>query len=152
MRDMPPLQHAFADSYEPTGPFGAKGLGELNMDPTAAVINNAIFDAVGVRVKTLPITPEKILRARFEEETRQSTKIVTEMHCHFDRRRNFLILAFARDDMLTRVKSTNSKVIDYFRILVPSYELRGEETFPHDGENMIRFDYQEPTTSRKLSA
>ena len=63
MRDMPPLRHAFADSYEPTGPFGAKGLGELNMDPTAAVINNAIFDAVGVRVKTLPITPEKILRA-----------------------------------------------------------------------------------------
>ncbi|HKX50564.1 MAG TPA: xanthine dehydrogenase family protein molybdopterin-binding subunit, partial [Candidatus Binatia bacterium] len=31
MRDMPPLQHAFAESYEPTGPFGAKGLGELNM-------------------------------------------------------------------------------------------------------------------------
>ena len=67
MRDMPPLQHAFADSYEPTGPFGAKGLGELNMDPTAAVINNAIFDAVGVRVKTLPITPEKILRALREK-------------------------------------------------------------------------------------
>ena len=69
MRDMPPLQHAFADSYEPTGPFGAKGLGELNMDPTAAVINNAIFDAVGVRVKTLPITPEKILRALKEKQT-----------------------------------------------------------------------------------
>src|SRR6266542_2133509 len=67
MRDMPPLQHAFADSYEPTGPFGAKGLGELNMDPTAAVINNAIFDAVGVRIKTLPITPEKILRALREK-------------------------------------------------------------------------------------
>jgi 4-hydroxybenzoyl-CoA reductase alpha subunit len=67
MRDMPPLQHAFADSYEPTGPFGAKGLGELNMDPTAAVINNAIFDAVGVRVKNLPITPEKILRALKEK-------------------------------------------------------------------------------------
>jgi CO/xanthine dehydrogenase Mo-binding subunit len=67
MRDMPPLQHQFADSYEPTGPFGAKGLGELNMDPTAAVINNAIFDAVGVRVKTLPITPEKILRALKEK-------------------------------------------------------------------------------------
>jgi len=67
MRDMPPLQHAFADSYEPTGPFGAKGLGELNMDPTAAVINNAIFDAVGVRVKNLPITPEKILKALKEK-------------------------------------------------------------------------------------
>ena len=69
MRDMPPLQHAFADSYEPTGPFGAKGLGELNMDPTAAVLNNAIFDAVGVRVKTLPITPEKILRALKEKRS-----------------------------------------------------------------------------------
>jgi CO/xanthine dehydrogenase Mo-binding subunit len=67
MRDMPPLEHAFADSYEPTGPFGAKGLGELNMDPTAAVISNAIFDAVGVRIKTLPITPEKILKALREK-------------------------------------------------------------------------------------
>jgi len=72
MRDMPPLQHAFADSYEPTGPFGAKGLGELNMDPTAAVINNAIFDAVGVRVKTLPITPEKILRALKEKREKNN--------------------------------------------------------------------------------
>jgi 4-hydroxybenzoyl-CoA reductase alpha subunit len=68
MRDMPPLKHAFAESYEPTGPFGAKGLGELNMDPTAAVISNAIFDAVGVRIKTLPITPEKILKALKEKE------------------------------------------------------------------------------------
>ncbi|MGH7875192.1 MAG: xanthine dehydrogenase family protein molybdopterin-binding subunit [Candidatus Binatia bacterium] len=68
MRDMPPLQHAFAESYEPSGPFGAKGLGELNMDPTAAVINNAIFDAVGVRVKKLPITPEKILEALKEKD------------------------------------------------------------------------------------
>ena len=68
MRDMPPLKHAFADSYEPTGPFGAKGLGELGMDPTAAVISNAIFDAVGVRIKTLPITPEKVLQALKERQ------------------------------------------------------------------------------------
>jgi 4-hydroxybenzoyl-CoA reductase alpha subunit len=68
MRDMPPLKHAFAESYEPTGPFGAKGLGELNMDPTAAVISNAIFDAVGIRIKTLPITPEKILNAIKEKQ------------------------------------------------------------------------------------
>lgn len=70
MRDMPVLDHAFADSYEPTGPFGAKGLGELGMDPTAAVISNAIFDAVGVRIKTLPITPEKVLRALREKEAK----------------------------------------------------------------------------------
>lgn len=67
IRDMPPFRHEFADSYEPTGPFGAKGLGELGMDPTAAVIGNAIFDAVGVRIKTLPITPEKVLRALREK-------------------------------------------------------------------------------------
>jgi 4-hydroxybenzoyl-CoA reductase alpha subunit len=68
MRDMPPLKHDFADSYEPTGPFGAKGLGELGMDPTAAVISNAIFDAVGVRIKTLPITPEKVHKALKEKK------------------------------------------------------------------------------------
>ena len=63
MRDMPNLVHEFADSYEPTGPFGAKGLGELGMDPVAAIISNAVYDAVGVRIKTLPITAEKVLRA-----------------------------------------------------------------------------------------
>lgn len=74
MRDMPPLKHAFADSYEPTGPFGAKGLGELGMDPTAAVISNAIFDAVGVRIKTLPITPEKVLKALKEKREKEGKK------------------------------------------------------------------------------
>ena len=68
MRDMPKLSSAFADSYEPTGPFGAKGLGELGTDPTAAAISNAIFDAVGIRIKTLPITPEKVLKALQEKE------------------------------------------------------------------------------------
>jgi CO/xanthine dehydrogenase Mo-binding subunit len=58
--DMPPLQVDFAASYEPTGPFGAKGLGELGLDPTAAVLANAIHDACGVRITELPITAEKI--------------------------------------------------------------------------------------------
>jgi CO/xanthine dehydrogenase Mo-binding subunit len=65
--DMPPLKVAFAESYEPTGPFGAKGLGELGLDPTAAVLANAIYHACGVRISQLPITPEKIqqeLKAR----------------------------------------------------------------------------------------
>jgi CO/xanthine dehydrogenase Mo-binding subunit len=69
--DMPPLKRAFADSYEPTGPFGAKGLGELSMDPFAAVIGNAVFDACGVRIKQLPITAEKVYWALRERE-RQS--------------------------------------------------------------------------------
>lgn len=51
----------FADTYEPTGPFGAKGLGEGALNPVAGAIANAIYNAVGVRFYVLPITPEKIL-------------------------------------------------------------------------------------------
>jgi CO/xanthine dehydrogenase Mo-binding subunit len=61
--DMPPLKREFAASYEPTGPFGAKGLGELGMDPVAPAISNAIFDACGVRIHELPITAERLWRA-----------------------------------------------------------------------------------------
>lgn len=67
--DMPPLKIDFAESYEPTGPFGAKGLGELGLDPTAAVISNAIHDACGVRIRELPITAEKVFFALKELRT-----------------------------------------------------------------------------------
>jgi CO/xanthine dehydrogenase Mo-binding subunit/CO/xanthine dehydrogenase FAD-binding subunit len=60
---VPKLHVAFADSYEPSGPFGAKGLGEIGLDAIPAVIANAIADAVGVRIFDLPITAEKIHRA-----------------------------------------------------------------------------------------
>jgi len=60
---VPKLHVAFADSYEPSGPFGAKGLGEIGLDAVPAVIANAIADAVGVRIYDLPITSEKIHRA-----------------------------------------------------------------------------------------
>ena len=50
-------------SPEPTGPFGAKGLGEPGMVATAPAIGNAVFDAVGVRITDLPMTPEKVLNA-----------------------------------------------------------------------------------------
>jgi xanthine dehydrogenase molybdenum-binding subunit len=45
------------------GPFGAKGVGEPGLVPTAPAIANAVYNAIGVRIKDLPITPEKILRA-----------------------------------------------------------------------------------------
>jgi len=44
------------------GPFGAKGVGEPPTIPTAAAIANAIFDAVGVRARQIPITPERLHR------------------------------------------------------------------------------------------
>ena len=53
----------FAHTYEPTGPFGAKGIGEAATNPVAAAYANAIHNAIGVRFYELPITPEKILSA-----------------------------------------------------------------------------------------
>ncbi len=64
---MPKLHVAFADSYEPSGPFGAKGLGEIGLDAVPAAIANAIADAVGIRIHELPITAEKIHRALHPE-------------------------------------------------------------------------------------
>ncbi|WP_329140348.1 xanthine dehydrogenase family protein molybdopterin-binding subunit [Streptomyces sp. NBC_01476] len=57
---MPELHIEFADSYEPTGPFGAKGVGEIALDPVPSIVASAVADAVGVRVHELPITAEKI--------------------------------------------------------------------------------------------
>ncbi|MBW1788304.1 MAG: molybdopterin-dependent oxidoreductase [Deltaproteobacteria bacterium] len=61
--DVPKLDSIIVESHEPTGPFGAKGVGEGSMVCVASAIANAVYDAVGVRIRDLPITPEKILRA-----------------------------------------------------------------------------------------
>ena len=60
--EMPPsIESIFIESNEPTGPFGAKSLSEPCCSVPAPAIANAIYNAVGVRVRELPITPEKIL-------------------------------------------------------------------------------------------
>lgn len=66
------------ESYElivengtPDGPHGAKGVGEANTVTVPPAVGNAIFDAVGVRVTSLPITPEKVLRGIFDAEDDQ---------------------------------------------------------------------------------
>ncbi|MFB3882316.1 MAG: xanthine dehydrogenase family protein molybdopterin-binding subunit [Armatimonadota bacterium] len=61
--DHPDYEIALVEEQVDGGPFGAKGVGEPPTIPTAAAIANAIFDAVGVRVKQLPITPERLLAA-----------------------------------------------------------------------------------------
>jgi len=61
--DMPEIEVDIVDNYDPTGPFGAKGVGEPTAVPTSGAIANAIFDAVGVRIKSLPMTAEKVLMA-----------------------------------------------------------------------------------------
>jgi len=60
--DMPPnFEPVILEIPEESGPFGAKGIGEVTVPPTAPAIANAIYDAIGVRVKSLPITPEKLI-------------------------------------------------------------------------------------------
>ena len=68
--DLPRLEDFivfFADTYEPTGPFGAKGIGEGALNPVAGAVANAISNAVGIRFYDLPITPIRILKAIKEE-------------------------------------------------------------------------------------
>ena len=61
--DMPSVDVTIVECQECTGPFGAKGVGEPALIPTAAAIANAIYDAIGIRFYSLPITPEKIVEA-----------------------------------------------------------------------------------------
>jgi len=66
--DVPEIVTSIVERPEPTGPFGAKGVGEPSLLPTAPAIVNAIQNAVGVRIRNLPATPEKILKALHEKE------------------------------------------------------------------------------------
>jgi CO/xanthine dehydrogenase Mo-binding subunit len=68
--DMPPIDVVIVETADPTGPFGAKGVGEPTSVPTAAAVLNAIHDAVGVRLTSLPATAERILSAINEARAR----------------------------------------------------------------------------------
>jgi CO/xanthine dehydrogenase Mo-binding subunit len=61
--DMPEVEVGTVDNLAALGPYGAKGIGEATLIPTAPAIINAIYDAVGVRIRDLPATPAKILAA-----------------------------------------------------------------------------------------
>lgn len=61
----------FADSYEPSGPYGAKSVGEIGIDTPPAAITNAIFNAVGVRIQKLPVTSEKIFMGIINKEDKE---------------------------------------------------------------------------------
>jgi len=56
----PKIQSIIIEDHHPYGPYGAKGMGELPMNPTAPAILNAIYNAVGIRLNSLPVSPEKI--------------------------------------------------------------------------------------------
>ena len=63
IRDIPPLQTVLLESDRGVGPYQIKSIGETPNTPVAAAIANAVADAVGVRIRDLPITAEKVYRA-----------------------------------------------------------------------------------------
>lgn len=70
---VPLLRGGLVESNDPNGPYGAKGASETAILPGAPAIANAVFDAIGVRITDLPITPEKILAAlRAKRESRHA--------------------------------------------------------------------------------
>jgi xanthine dehydrogenase molybdenum-binding subunit len=75
-QDLPDLKISFIETNDPAGPYGAKGIAESPMIPVAAAIANAVYNATGVRINELPMTPERVLSkleaARNNPEAAQS--------------------------------------------------------------------------------
>ena len=72
---MPPndsMKTIIATAPHKDGPYGAKGFGEVAMAGMESAIGNAVYNATGIRIKDLPITPEKIRRALKENKRQDS--------------------------------------------------------------------------------
>ena len=63
MEDMPQIDTIIIENPSADGPYGAKGIGEMANNPQPPAIAAAVYDAIGVWVTELPITPERVLRA-----------------------------------------------------------------------------------------
>jgi CO/xanthine dehydrogenase Mo-binding subunit len=83
--DVPPIETTWIENPSPTGPFGARGIGEPALVPTAPAIANAVHKAVGVRIHDLPITPDKILKAikkRKGRKSKEELRVSDKTACH----------------------------------------------------------------------
>jgi len=61
--EMPEMQTIFVQTYEPSHPFGVKAVAEIPMDGVAPAVGNAIFDACGADLHSIPATPYRVWRA-----------------------------------------------------------------------------------------
>ncbi len=70
---MPELDVTLVESIDPEGPFGAKECGEGGLAPILPAVANALYDAVGVRPRKLPLTPDVVLAA-IEKKAREDRR------------------------------------------------------------------------------
>lgn len=68
--EMPELQTIFVETYEPSHPFGLKAVAEIPMDGVAPAVANAVYDAVGVWMHEIPMTPERVWK-RMKEDSKK---------------------------------------------------------------------------------
>lgn len=76
--EMPPITVILTDTPDPDGPLGAKSAGEVAVAPVAPAIANAIYDAVGVRVRDLPITAQKVWQHMAQSQKVWATRELIE--------------------------------------------------------------------------
>jgi hypothetical protein len=77
MEDLPQVDTLIIENPSAGGPYGAKGIGEMANNPQPPAIAAAVYDAIGVWITELPITPERVLRAlEAKAEPRRSGKTV----------------------------------------------------------------------------
>ncbi len=76
--DMPEMTTFLIEDTELTGPFGAKSAGEVPINCMAPAVANAVYDALGIRIRNLPITPEKVLQALDEKKARQAYTLLEQ--------------------------------------------------------------------------
>jgi len=74
--DMPPVVSQIVDTVDPNGPWGVKEVGEGATTPTLGCMSNAIFDAIGVQITSLPMSYEKIWRALKENKEKENLNSV----------------------------------------------------------------------------
>ncbi len=78
--DTPELHALIVESLDPEGPYGAKEAGEGPLHPALPAISNAVYDAVGIRLRELPFTPGKVLSLLREKAEREASSTPQEVH------------------------------------------------------------------------
>ncbi len=69
--DMPVMETYIVETSDPFGPFGAKAIAEIPIDGMAPAVANAVADALGIRIRQIPLTPERVLRAIHAQGTKK---------------------------------------------------------------------------------